>query len=142
MRYLINQPFYKSHRYAFPSILKNSNTIFYGAGLQSQVFGLPEEDFVYIRTTNKLLESLDLFVDFDDEDNLYVPKIERVRKWQSEDEVQWYKAEKLYKISDKNKTIVRKLQYRLKDIFWMNLYEGLARIEIHFPQYLGSFRTL
>lgn len=141
MQQLMRKKMFQRHPWCFPSLLHSKDVVFYGEGMQTQTFGFPNEDFVYLRTVNPIYESLYIFTNFDDNPN--VPRVEKIFEWQSEDNVIWYKAEKLFKVKrPENLKIVRNLKKLLSDIGIHNFYEGLDRIEKHFPEYFDSINEL
>ncbi len=115
---LHSKRFFKWYKSAFPKALQdNKEALFLGQGLFTQCFHNPGEDVVYLRSCNDVLESIELWTDITDEENIHIPLVERLNIEPLE-YVKWYKMEKLEKLSGDNLKLIRKL---CKQVFEVGL---------------------
>ena len=138
--------FFKYQKSAFPKALDNKDALFLGQGSFTQCFYNPGEDFVYLRSCNNLLESIDLFTDFTDEDHIHVPRVERLNT-ESLEYVKWYKMEKLETLRGDNLKLIRKFIKQVRNVvFNPDRYKFnnaiLQLIETHYPQFYPSIEEL
>lgn len=141
---LHDKRFFKRRQNVFPKALQdNKEALYLGCGMSTQCFWNPGEEHVYLRSTNCIFESIDLFVDFTNEDNINVPVVERM-SIEPLEHVQWYKAEKLEKLSGPNLKFVHKMCRKVNEVdFGLNRSEKVLQLfEKEYPLFYPSIQTL